>query len=168
MADALTAFDTAVAVHLVGHVGTFGELARELATSSSQVHKAVRHLTVAGLLLPGTRSVNRSALLEFLVHGVKYAFPVQVGAPTRGVRTAHSGPALAGHFDDIDPIVWAAPDGEAVGREIEPLYPGAIHLRERAPDTYRLLTLIDAIRMGRARERNLAVEELERVLVRAV
>ena len=54
-----------------------------------------------------------------------------------------------------------------MGWEIEPLYGGAIHLPDRAPDTYRMLTLIDAIRIGRARERNLAIEELERVLIRA-
>ena len=167
MAEALTSFDTAVAMHLVGHGGTFGELAQQLATGPSQVHKAVRHLTDAGLLLPGTRAVNRSALFEFLVHGVKYAFPARLGTPTRGVRTAHSGPALAALFDDIEPVVWPSREGEAVGSEIEPLYGGAIHLPERAPDTYRMLTLIDAIRIGRARERNLAIEELEHALLRS-
>jgi len=49
------------------------------------------------------------------------------------------------------------------GQEIEPLYPSIATIDfKKAPELYELLALVDAIRVGRARERNLAVEELNK------
>ena len=41
-----------------------------------------------------------------------------------------------------------------------PLYRAAIHLPERCPSVYESLALVDALRVGRARERKLAAEAL--------
>jgi hypothetical protein len=46
------------------------------------------------------------------------------------------------------------------GRAITPLIPKAAELAQRAPDTYAALSLVDAVRLGRARERRLAIEAL--------
>jgi hypothetical protein len=51
-----------------------------------------------------------------------------------------------------------------VGQSLEPLYAGAPKLRERSPETYRLLTLFDALRVGQARERSVARELLKQAL----
>jgi hypothetical protein len=58
----------------------------------------VRRLEAAGLLLPTDRHPNKSALLEFLVHGVRYAFPAQLGAEIRGVPTAGGLPEFRGEM----------------------------------------------------------------------
>ncbi|MFN2326977.1 MAG: MarR family transcriptional regulator, partial [Gemmatimonadales bacterium] len=101
---------------------------------------------------------------EFLRHGVRYAFPAVTGRATRGVPTAHAGPALRERFDSADALVWPDHSGDSFGPSIAPLYPGATGLPERAPEVYRLLTLVDAIRAGRARERGMAITELDRAL----
>src|SRR5258708_23987588 len=50
---------------------SYPKLAAELAMSASEVHASVRRASHAGLFQEASRSVNRSALLEFLIHAVK-------------------------------------------------------------------------------------------------
>lgn len=159
--DTLKPLDIAVAI---GHAvepdhatPTYAEMGARLRLSPSTVHESVRRLQAAGLLRPGTRQPNRSALREFVTHGLRYAFPPALGPTARGVPTAHSGPPLRDQFDAADALVWPHPGGTVRGASIAPLYPGATSLPERAPEVYRLLTLVDAIRAGRARERNAAI-----------
>jgi hypothetical protein len=57
--------------------------------------------------------------------------------------------------------VWPDPEGEVRGEELRPLYRSAPGAARKDPALYELLALVDAIRGGRARERNLAVEELK-------
>ena len=57
----------------------YEDLAAALGLSLSAAHRSVRRLQLSGLLLPSARRVNRAALLEFLVSGVRYAFPASLG-----------------------------------------------------------------------------------------
>jgi hypothetical protein len=65
-------------------------LAESLYVSQSEVSKALKRCADAGLIhISGPeKRVNRSGLMEFLAHGLKYAFPPQRGAMARGVPTA--------------------------------------------------------------------------------
>ena len=141
------------------------KLGEELGLSASQVHAAVRRAGESGLLFPGTRKVNEQALLEFLVHGLKYVFPAKRGAVVRGMPTAHSAPPLCKTIvDDGTPVVWPDPKGTTRGESLEPLHkivPGAA---KRDSQLYESLSLVDAIRSGRARERKLATKKLEAML----
>jgi len=134
----------------------YAQLSADLGISSSTAHGSVRRLQASGLLRPGGRQVNRLAFREFLEHGVRYAFPARPGAEVRGVPTAHSGPLLTGHIVAEDVFVWPDADGPARGYAIEPLYPGAKRLPASCPSLYEALTLVDALRVGRTRERRLA------------
>lgn len=156
-----------LAVQEAGAMETYSRLGQDLGLSASTVHAAVLRLQAAGLLLPESRRPNRTALREFLIHGVRYVFPPVVGSAARGVPTAHAGPPLREHFDATDPMVWPDANGSLVGTALAPLYPGATMLPERAPRVYRLLTLVDALRVGRARERAVATTELGRELAGA-
>jgi hypothetical protein len=130
--------------------------------SASEVHASLRRAALSGLFREDSRAVNRPALLEFLVHGVKYAFPPERHAITRGLPTAHAAPPLRDHFPASSevPPVWADPAGSTRGEELEPLY-GSVPRAARADARlYELLALVDAVRAGRARERALAVKEL--------
>ncbi len=147
---------------------TYERLHADLGISTSWAHASVRRLQAAGLLRPNSRTVNRLALREFLSHGLRYAFPARLGAEARGVPTAHSGPPLASRVVAGDSVVWPSLSGSAVGRAIAPLYDQATQLPERCPSLYETLTLVDALRVGRARERKLAAEELERTLAAPV
>jgi len=62
------------------------------------------------------------------------------------------------------PPVWFDAEGDIQGYEVSPLYksvPPAVKLDK---GFYELLALIDAIRIGRAREKQLAIQELTKRL----
>lgn len=140
------------------------EIAHELGLSSSTVHQSVQRLSNAGLLVKENRRPNRVALLNFLVHGVRYAFPARLGRDARGVPTAHAGPSLRDTFQGAPALVWPDVDGEARGASLVPLYPQATGLPKNSPAVYEALTLVDAVRVGQSRERNAAVARLEQLI----
>lgn len=159
-------FDLVVALRLVRPSGTLLSIGEELAASASQVHASLRRLEAAGLLKPDSRATNVRALLEFLASGVRFAFPAQRGPLRDGVPTAYSAPPLNTVVDALDVVVWpAAGHPQAVrGFSITPLYRRAPLLLERSPETYRLLTVVDAVRLGDPRIRPHARAALEQLL----
>ena len=146
---------------------TFPELAQASGLSLSEAHAAVKRAAKARLLIAAIGSkgfvVARENLLEFLVHGVKYAFPAERGRVTRGVPTAHSAPVLAEHIvvSDDDVLVWPHATGGSRGEAMAPLYKTVPDIALQNAKLYDALALVDAIRAGRARERKLAAELLE-------
>lgn len=141
---------------------SYADLAKELGLSASEVHAAVRRLKDARLLDPETKRVRLDAFRNFLVHGVPYAFPVGPKQLTRGMPTAWAAPALADKINSTDqmPPVWPDPDGPVQGSAIKPLYASVPDAARRDPELYALLALVDALRIGRARERSLAEKEI--------
>jgi hypothetical protein len=153
---------------------TYTELGDELCMSASQVFRSVARAEAARLLsVPASRigrvegvslfaTPNRGNLTEFLVHGVKYCFPVERGGPTRGTPTAEAAPPLKQHFPQDFPLppVWPNAQGSVRGIEFSPLYKNVPQAAARDSKLYELLALVDAIREGRAREREIAIREL--------
>ncbi len=156
--------DVVVALLLTLEQGakTYAELGQILGMSASEVHAAVRRLREARLIDPETREVRMEALRNFLVHGVPYAFPARQKEITRGMPTAWAAPALAEKIRSSDqlPPVWPDPDGKVQGSAVEPLYPSVPGAARRHPLLYELLALVDALRLGRARERGMAEKEI--------
>jgi hypothetical protein len=102
------------------------------------------------------------SLTEFLVHGLKYAFPAERGEPTRGVPTSYAAEPLRQMIapgNDLPPV-WPYPEGRERGFAFEPLYKLAPAAALRDPVLYEYLALVDALRDGRSRERKLAEEML--------
>ena len=60
------------------------------------------------------------------------------------------------------PPVWPDPDGEVRGATLEPLHKAAPKAARRDPALHELLALIDALRDGRVRERQMAEKERAR------
>ena len=81
---------------------------------------------------------------------------------TRGVPTAWAAPALREQFAAGDqlPPVWSHPDGTVQGASVQPLYPSVPLAAQKTSGLYDLLALMDALRLGRARERSLDEAEL--------
>lgn len=144
----------------------YADLALSLRMSASEVHSAVRRLVDAHLLDPDAHTVRREALLEFLVHGVPYAFPARPGEITRGIPTAWAAPAFAEKLGPTDqlPPVWPDPDGPVQGVLVRPLYRSVPRAALQDSTLHDLLALVDALRLGRARDRSLAAKELEQRL----
>lgn len=160
--EPLRPLDVAVALALSGHHDdTYAVLSRRLGLSPSVIHGSAGRLRAAGLILPRSTELNRTALLAFLVHGVRYAFPGALRAVVRGIPTAHAGPDLAEVISG-EPVFWASSAGSATGPSIAPLRPRPEDLPQSAPGVYAALALVDALRVGRARERSLAREALSR------
>jgi hypothetical protein len=115
-----------------------------------------------------TYRVNRRNLVEFVVHGVRYAFPAERSVETRGIPTAHAHPLLRAQFAETDelPPVWPSAHGKTRGLGFEPLYAGAPAAAAQDDELYAMLAFIDAIRGGRARERAIAAELFESTLRR--
>jgi hypothetical protein len=144
---------------------SYPALAHALGMSPSEVHGAIRRAGESRLLNVATKRPNRKALLEFLVHGLRYVFPAERGGITRGLPTAHAAPPLNDRIAAGDVVpVWPDPEGEVRGEELRPLYRSVPGAARRDAALYELLALVDAVRGGRARERSLAIEELRRRL----
>jgi len=148
---------------------TYSELAAELCMSASEVHGAVKRLEKARLIEPNSRRVRVKALREFLNGGVPYVFPTQTGALTRGMATAWGAPVMRDLIrgNENETPVWPDPEGEQRGVALEPLYRSASKAAKNDPKLYDLLSLVDALRSGRARERSIASKELNSRLVHA-
>jgi DNA-binding Lrp family transcriptional regulator len=143
-------FDIVLGLRLLNPPATMVTLAEELAVVPSQIHSSLKRLDRAGLLRPSGRDSNPRALGEFLLYGVRYAFPAMRGRIGIGVPTAHSAAPLAALVDATDVTVWLAADARAgiQGFSVAPLYRRAPELVERSPETYALLTIVDALRLG--------------------
>lgn len=134
--------------------------------SAAEVHAGVGRLVKARLVEAGTYRVNSDILAKFLEHGVPHAFPAEMSEVTRGMVTAWAAPAMAGKFESGDqlPPVWPDPDGRVQGVGVTPLYRSVPFAARQDGALYDLLSLVDAIRIGRARERRAAVVELSKRL----
>jgi len=141
---------------------SFSSLALELGMSSSEVHGGIKRATTSRLYDPSRKVPIMRSLLEFLVHGVKYVFPPEAGSPTRGMPTSYAAPPLNTLIVQTNelPPVWPSSDGNARGYEFSPLFHSVPTAAANDGALYELLALVDAIRDGRARERELAVKEL--------
>lgn len=145
---------------------SFQQLASDLALSASEVHGSVGRTEQSGLLWREGRHrhVNRAGLLEFLEHGLRYAFPGEKGPLTRGLPTAYAAePLRSALHGDAGPIpVWSHAEGAARGYAFAPLYKHAPDAALKDKALYELFSLADALRDGRVRERTLAFEELRK------
>lgn len=141
---------------------SYNSLANELSMSPAEVHAAVKRCIAAKLFNSQHRKPIKSALYEFIIHGIKYAFPPDRGALTRGIPTGFAAPPLNSQIaqPSEDPPVWPFAEGESKGYEFSPLYKSVPKAVANDHVLYELLALVDAIRDGRARERELAEKEL--------
>ena len=144
---------------------SYVSLSVELGMSPSQVHSAVKRSLAAALAVHKNEKIapNIRNLEEFLVHGLKYVFVPDRGEMSRGMPTSYSAPPLGDLFISSrePPPVWPDPEGEVRGMAFSPLYKSAPKAARSDPALYELLVLVDAIRGGRARERDLASQELK-------
>ncbi len=165
MSQGLLSQDVVVLAKLISYGGTrpsIAQLAADLSLSSSQVHLSLKRLERSHLIEgQGGRPVLR-AVEEFLLHGVKYAFPARRGEATRGIPTAYAAPPLNDQIVESGdmPPVWPDADGDLRGVTLEPLHKTVPKAARKDPVLHELLALVDALREGRARERQLAEREL--------
>jgi hypothetical protein len=142
---------------------SYPSLAHDLYMSVSEVHAGIKRAGAARLMDLQRRVPLRKALEEFLIHGVKYAFPPTRGGLVRGMPTGYAGPPLVDLVvqPNEPPPVWPYLEGQVRGHEFSPLYKSVPIAAAKDEGLYEFLTLVDAIREGRAREKKLAIEEIK-------
>jgi len=136
-------------------------LAEELRMSQSEISKSIARSKYAGLLDPNGKKVRKLALIDFLQFGIAYVFPQHPGALVRGIPTAHSASPLNQRIQSAEHYVWPSGKGKLRGQSIIPLYPSVVDAVQNDEKLHELLALVDALRVGRAREREIAIKELK-------
>lgn len=142
------------------------DIAKALGISPSQVTESLERCKNCGLIDASKQKVQKLALKELLVHGIRYVFPAIQGSRVRGVPTAHYASPMKELIvaSDNDMLVWPHPRGTHKGFSITPLYRTVPEIVQHDEELYQLLALIDCIRIGRRREVELATKELEKRL----
>lgn len=140
------------------------KLGLDLGISTSSAYRSLERGKDASLV-SAERTLNRANMLELLSHGVRFVYYVKPGELTRGIPTAHAAPPLS-HVMNVEeyPPVWPDPEGHVRGQAVTPLHGVVTAIARKDPAFYEVLALIDAVRIGRARERSLAIPELTKRL----
>jgi len=145
-------------------------LAGSLSISLGEIHAAVERGRAAGVLgLPrGRLNVARRKFFDLVSVAVPQVYYAVRGSVEIGVPAAMHAEPLKGVFPRDGrpvPLVWPCERGTVRGESLLPLYltvPGAV---ENDPDLHRLLALIDVVRVGDAKDRRLATDLLERLIL---
>lgn len=141
------------------------KVAKALLLSPSEVSNALNRCVVAGFINADKNRVNKLALREFLISGLKYAFPAEVSTKVRGIATAHSASPIKEKISEGQDIyVWSYYLGTRRGYSVKPLYKTVPKIVMNNIDLYELLVIVDTLRIGKVREVEIAIEELDKRL----
>ena len=140
------------------------DLSIELGISASEISESLNRSAIAGLIAKDKKRLMKLSIFDFLAHGLRYVYPQLPGARIRGVPTAHAAPPLNQSIVSNEPYVWPYGEGTVRGESIEPLHPKVPEACLKDPAFYEYMALCDALRVGKAREKNLAMEELQKRL----
>lgn len=141
------------------------DLAYSLKISSSEISESLNRSAIAGLVSANKKSLMKTAFYEFIIYGLRYVFPQRPGALTGGIATAHSALPMKKFIISDEPYVWACSEGDLRGQMLIPLHPNVPNACLKNPGLYEILSLIDVMRIGKAREMEIAMNELkERIL----
>ncbi len=141
------------------------DLANDLFLSTDEVSSSLERNAISGLIDYEKKKVRTQGLLEFLLYGIKYVFPERPGGISRGIPTGHSHPFMQNQIVSDQPYVWPDAESDVIGLSVCPLYSGVVNAVKKDEKLYLMLALIDVLRLGKAREKNIAIKELERLLI---
>ncbi len=147
---------------------SYGEMAARLGISKSTAHGSVMRL-VQNRLAHHSRQqlaiVADGPALDLLCYGVPYAFAPDTVPEARGVATGLRALMNVAGYDTFSAalsLVWPSKLGEARGVGVTPLVAAAPEISYRDPVLYHMLAIVDALRMGDAREREFARKAMHR------
>jgi hypothetical protein len=153
-------------VHIALHGRqTLAEIGAALQIGLSTTHAAA-HRAQQAQLLDTHGEVIRANLLELLEHGLRYVFYPERGSRIRGVPTAAAGPGFEDRLtaSEDNCAVWLSPKGRIRGLALTPLYPTVPEFAPAQPKLHAVLAAIDLLRIGSAREREVAGQVLHELL----
>lgn len=140
------------------------DLSIEIGISASEISESLNRSAIARLISKDKKRLMKLSILDFLEHGLSYVYPIRPGSIVRGVPTSHSAPPLSKEIVSEEAYVWPYGEGTVRGEAIEPLHPKVPEACLKDPKFYEYMALCDALRVGRAREKNMAMVELKKRL----
>lgn len=146
---------------LIAHDGewSYRSLADRLQVPHAVVQRALPRAQAADLYSARRREVHVPHFEEFAIHALRFVAPAQLGALVPGVPAAWAAEPMASAIrssGDDPPPVWPQASGRVRGQMIEPLHPAAPEAVEAWPELGEILALLDSLRAGDPRVRQVA------------
>lgn len=140
------------------------DLAESLGLSPGEITFSLERSRLARLIDEEKKKVNTQALCEFLIHGIQYVFPIELGVTKRGMLTYVSSPAMNESVAQGSQLyVWPTPKGTVKGTAVTPLYKTVPEAAEKDMLLYDMLAITDCLRLGRVREKEIASLKLKSI-----
>jgi len=139
------------------------DIADRLKISRAAVSYSVNRLIKLNLLSQDKERIMAQTILDFIKYAIHIVYPAQQGPRVKGILTGDI-TLLDNTILSDDKYVWKSSLGHDIGQEISPLYRSAPEIAASEPALYKALQLIDIIRIGNSREKNLAFKKLQGVL----
>ena len=149
---------------------TLRELARELHVDHTLVHRVLKRAEAANLYRASSKQVNRANFEELVSHAGRFVAPAQLGGLTRGIPAAWAAEPISTvvrQSEQEPPPVWPDAFGAVRGQALEPLHVAAVKASQETPSLASLLSIIDSLRAGDIRVRDVAAKELHKTLRQA-
>lgn len=143
----------------------YRDLSAKLYISISEISESLSRSHIAGLIDDSKKNVRLNGLMEFIEFGLSYVFPVVPGQIVTGVPTAYSHPFYKPQFSGTIDYVWKSEEGSMRGLSIEPLHKGVPRAVLEDEVLYKLLSSIDILRVGKSREKKMALEQLKMIIL---
>ena len=146
-----------------GRAWTLRQLASELHIDHTVVHRALERAALAGLYLPGRRTVNLAELEPMLVHAARFIAPAQLGELVAGVPAAWAAEPIVALIHEAGgdpPPVWPSAGGRVRGQAFPPLHPAAVAAAAACGPLAELLAVVDTLRTRDPRLRAVAATAL--------
>ncbi len=142
------------------------DLAASLFLSQAEISHGIKRLKQAQLI-NSEGFVIGSSCVEFVVHGLKYMCPAELGPLSTGIPTAFAHPDFKYvKYRDDSIYIWPSIQGKKKGMVLVPFYESVPKAALADPKLYVLLSLIEMIRAGRAREKEIAAKEIEKMILK--
>lgn len=146
---------------------SYRSLADRLRVSHPVVQRALARAQEADLYSAERREVHVPHFEEFAVHALRFVAPTRLGALVPGVPAAWAAEPMASAIrssGEEPPPVWPYARGQVRGQAVEPLHPAAPEAVEGWPELGEILVLLDSLRAGAPRVRQVAEGLLVRLL----
>jgi hypothetical protein len=142
---------------------SYRSLADRLCVPHPVVQRALARAEDAGLYSGERREVHVPHFEEVALHALRFVAPAQLGALAPGIPAAWAAEPMAGAIHssgEEPPPVWPHARGRVRGQTIEPLHLAAPEAVEGWPELGEILALLDSLRAGDARVRQVAEDLL--------
>jgi hypothetical protein len=146
---------------------TLRELAEKLHVDHTLVHRALKRAENAGLYRADSKRLNRANFEELAIHALRFVAPGRLGELTRGISAAWAAPPISSIIHQSQqepPPVWPNAAGAVRGQALQPLHPAAVQAVQDEPALAQLLAILDSLRAGDVRVREVAAAELQDTL----